>query len=90
MGVLVVSGGLAFGVSNYKNAKAAVNGLSLLVSATFNLSMVFVPQVRPKSDALHRCWDTLVCATVRAEESYCRCNTQMLGVFRKGCNIIIV
>lgn len=46
MGILVVSGGLALGVSNYENAKAAVNGLSLLFSASFNLSMVFIPKVR--------------------------------------------
>ena len=45
MVILIVSVGLAFAVSNYANAKAAVNGLSVLVGAYFNLSLVFLPKV---------------------------------------------
>lgn len=45
MAILVVSVVLAFAVSNYANAKAAVNGLSVLVGAFFNLSLVFLPKV---------------------------------------------
>ena len=45
MAILIVSVVLAFAVSNYANAKAAVNGLSVLVGAYFNLSLVFLPKV---------------------------------------------
>ena len=45
MAILLVSVVLAFAVSNYANAKAAVNGLSVLVGAFFNLSLVFLPKV---------------------------------------------
>ena len=45
MAILVVSVTLAFAVSNFANAKAAVNGLSVLVGAYFNLSLVFLPKV---------------------------------------------
>lgn len=45
MAILVISVALAFAVSNYANAKAAVNGLSVLVGAFFNLSLVFLPKV---------------------------------------------
>ena len=45
--ILIVSVVLAFAVSNFANAKAAVNGLSVLVGAYFNLSLVFLPKVGP-------------------------------------------
>ena len=45
MAILIVSVALAFAVSNFANAKAAVNGLSVLVGAYFNLSLVFIPKV---------------------------------------------
>ena len=51
MAILVVSIVLAFAVSNYANAKAAVNGLSVLVGAFFNLSLVFLPKVSPLDHA---------------------------------------
>lgn len=50
--ILVVSVALAFAVSNYANAKAAVNGLSVLVGAFFNLSLVFLPKVSPCNSSL--------------------------------------
>ena len=46
MVVLALAVALAFAVNNFENAKAAVNGMIVLVAATFNLSMVFIPYVR--------------------------------------------
>lgn len=56
MTILVVSIVLAFAVSNYANAKAAVNGLSVLVGAFFNLSLVFLPKVCPCNIYYYYCY----------------------------------
>ena len=56
MVILIVSVVLAFAVSNYANAKAAVNGLSVLLGAYFNLSLVFLPKVSPRTSSLLVSW----------------------------------
>ena len=56
MVVLALAVALAFAVNNFENAKAAVNGMIVLVAATFNLSMVFIPYVRKAMDSQNHFW----------------------------------
>lgn len=45
MVMLLLAVVLAFAVNNFENAKAAVNGMIVLLAAVCNLSLVFIPTV---------------------------------------------
>lgn len=45
MVMLLLAVALAFAVNNFENARAAVNGMIVLVAAACNLSLVFIPRV---------------------------------------------